>query len=193
MSTTIYIHVKAYVQTKTSGIPLSMYMSIRRHTRVNNYTNTSQRLHTKQHNRDPTTYKHVNNYIHNYISGIPLMAASGQAAAAAQSVRLAPPRLLPPAELVSNWHAQSAVLKNDMTSHALKMNSYDTNVKTNNAAEDAVSHRLTSFSEVCGVCGCVCLCGCVCVYVCTCEVIRYERGDQYCCRKCCLASPDLLF
>jgi len=102
------------------------------------------------------------------------MAASGQAAAAAQSVRLAPPRALPPAELVSNWHAQSAVLKNDMTSHALKMNSYDTNVETNVAAEDAVSHRLTSFSEVC-----VCLCVCLCVYVhvrlcecvCTCELV----------------------
>jgi len=46
-----------------------------------------------------------------------------------------------------------------------RVNSYDSNVETNIAAEDAVLHRLTSFSELWNVCVCVCLCVCLCVCV----------------------------
>ena len=51
----------------------------------------------------------------------------------------------------------------------VRVNSYDTSAEINTAAENAVSHRLTSFSEACGVCVCVCVC--VCVYVYTCELV----------------------
>jgi len=78
--------------------------------------------------------------------GIPVAAAAG-AAGGVPAVRLSSTVALPPAALTSEWHAAAWSVKTPVTVHALKMHVYEVAVDANQAAEEAVMHRLSSFSE----------------------------------------------